>query len=45
MTDDERSVYGNDIDNLKEDLKNGVELAKNAFAKAGDVVEGYMTSG
>ena len=41
---EEKVAYGNDITQMIDDFADGVYIANNAFEKAGDVVEDFMTA-
>ena len=44
MTENERKVYGDDINKLKKDFSDAITFATDAFDKAGDAARDFMTA-
>jgi hypothetical protein len=44
LSNEEKSVYGNDIEKLKKDFTDAIDAATKSFDKAGDAVEDFMTA-
>lgn len=44
LSDNEKAVYGNDINELKKDFSDAIESATDAFEKAGDAARDFMTA-